>query len=120
MCLFYFKSTSGNNDLKLNVINKLILCKIFQKRRPLRKKFILSPVCTSETEDLEDVISDEESKLEESRRHAVTLQMVCKEIGNDVHCIVLLVPLNFSIHISVIGEFKGVSLGENLNTPVLQ
>ena len=42
------------------------MCKFFQKCRPLRKKLFLSPVCTSETEDLEDVISDEQNKLEES------------------------------------------------------
>ena len=67
---------------------------------------MLSPVCTSETEDLEDVISDEENKMEESRHHAVTLQMVCKEIGNQLWFI------NFYLFYQLLAYLWGSTCGK--------
>ena len=52
-----------------------------KKRRALRKKIFLSPQCTSETEDLGQITSDEEGKQERSLQYAVTLEILCKEIG---------------------------------------
>ena len=52
-----------------------------KKRHPLSKKIFLSPQCTSETEDLGQITSEKEGKQEHSLQYAVTLEILCKEIG---------------------------------------
>ena len=47
----------------------------------MRKKIVLSPICTSEMEDLGQVTSDEEQKQQDSLQYAVTLELLCKELG---------------------------------------
>ena len=47
----------------------------------MHKKIVLSPICTLETEDLGQVTSDEEQKQQDSLQYAVTLELLCKELG---------------------------------------
>ena len=47
----------------------------------MRKKIVLSPICTSEMEDLGQVTSDKEQKQKDSLQYAVTLELLCKELG---------------------------------------
>ena len=48
-------------NMKLEIFQKLK-----KRHRCLRKKIVLSPICTSETEDLGQVISDKEQKQKDS------------------------------------------------------
>ena len=63
-------------NMKLEIFQKLK-----KRRRHLCKKIVLSPICTSETEDLGQVTSDEEQKQKDSLQYAVTLELLCKELG---------------------------------------
>ena len=63
-------------NMKLEIFQKL------KKRHcHLRKKIVLSLICTSETEDLGQVTSDKEQKQKDSLQYAVTLELLCKELG---------------------------------------
>ena len=63
-------------NMKLEIFQKL-------KKRHLclHKKIVLSLICTSEMEDLGQVTSDEEQKQKDSLQYAVTLELLCKELG---------------------------------------
>ena len=63
-------------NMKLDIFQKL-------KKRccHLSKKIVLSSICTLETEDLDQVTSDEEQKQKDSLQYAVTLELLCKELG---------------------------------------
>ena len=63
-------------NMKLEIFQKLK-----KRHRRLRKKIVLSLICMSETEDLGQVTSDEEQKQKDSLQYVVTLEMLCKELG---------------------------------------
>ena len=63
-------------NMKLEIFQKLK-----KRHHRLRKKIVLSPICTSELEDLGQVMSDEEQKQKDSLQYAVTLELLCKELG---------------------------------------
>ena len=63
-------------NMKLEIFQKLK-----KRHHHLRKKIVLLPICTSETEDLGQVMSDEEQKQKDSLQYAVTLELLCKELG---------------------------------------
>ena len=54
----------------------------------------MSPKCTSETEDLDQVTSDEEQKQKESMQYAVTLELLCKELDEKSNHLFLLLLAN--------------------------
>ena len=63
-------------NMKLEIFQKLK-----KRNHRLRKKIVLLPICTSETEDLGQVTSDEEQKEKDSLQYMVTLELLCKELG---------------------------------------
>ena len=63
-------------NMKLDIFQKLK-----KRHRRLRKKIVLLPICMSEMEDLGQVMSDEEQKQKDSLQYAVTLELLCKELG---------------------------------------
>ena len=63
-------------NMKLEIFQKLK-----KRRRRSCKKIVLSPICTSETEDLGQVTSDKEQKQKDSLQYALTLELLCKELG---------------------------------------
>ena len=64
----------------------------------MRKRILLSPICTSETEDLGQVMSDEEQKKKESLQYAVTLELLCKELGEKGNYLFSLFALNSKMY----------------------
>ena len=70
----YIHACIGVN-IKLEIFQKL------KRHHRLHKRILLSSMCTSETEDLGQVTSDEEQKQKESLQYAVTLELLCKELG---------------------------------------
>ena len=55
-------------------------------------------MCTSETEDLGQITSDEEQKQKESLQYAVTLELLCKELGEKSNYVFLFLPVISTIY----------------------
>ena len=67
----------------------------------MRKRILLLPICTSETEDLGQVTSDKEQKQKESLQYAVTLELLCKELDEKSNYLFSLFAVNskmYAIH----------------------